>query len=57
MKRGINFAFVILSVSLPVSLCGQKKTESPSPHAAGSSVLQEYDQSLDEIAERAMRSV
>jgi serine protease Do len=57
MKRGINFAFVVLWASLPLSLCGQKKTESPSPHTAGPSILQEYDQSLDEIAERAMRSV
>src|ERR1700729_3306143 len=57
MKRVINFAFVVLWASLPFSLCGQKKTESASPDAAGPSILQEYDQSLDEIAERAMRSV
>jgi serine protease Do len=57
MKDGIKLAFVILWASLPLSLCGQKKTESASPDAAGPSILQEYDQSLDEIAERAMRSV
>src|ERR1700712_309301 len=57
MKYGIKFAVVILCASLPLSLCGQKKTESPSPHPVGPSILQEYDQSLDQIAERAMRSV
>src|ERR1700744_1324174 len=57
MKDGIKFVIVILWASLPLSLCGQKKTESPSPLAGGPSILQEYDQSLDEIAERAMRSV
>src|SRR3984957_4245152 len=57
MKDGIKLAFVILWASLPLSLCGQKKTESASPDAAGPAILQEYDQSLDEIAERAMRSV
>jgi serine protease Do len=58
MKYGIQFALVIVWASLPLSLCGQKKMESPSsPHPAGPSILQEYDQSLGQIAERAMRSV
>jgi serine protease Do len=57
MKYRRNFILAILCASLPLSLCGQKKTESPSPHPVGPSILQEYDQSLDQIAERAMRSV
>jgi serine protease Do len=57
MKFGIQFALAIIWASLPLSLCGQQKRESPAPHASGASILQEYDQSLDEIAERAMRSV
>lgn len=57
MKRGMQFALVIVWASLPRPLCGQQKAASPSPHTAGPSILQEYDQSLDQIAERAMRSV
>jgi serine protease Do len=56
MKYGIQFALMIAWASLSLSLCGQQKQES-SPHTGGSSILQEYDQSLDQIAERAMRSV
>ena len=57
MKYGIRFARVIVWALLPISLCAQQKQESPSPRSAGPSILREYDQSLDEIAERAMRSV
>jgi serine protease Do len=57
MKYGIQLALVIVWASLPLSLCGQQKRESPSPQNVGSSILEEYDQSLDQIAERAMRSV
>jgi serine protease Do len=57
MKYGMQFALVIVWALLPLSLCGQQKQESPSSHTAGPSILQEYDQSLDQIAERTMRSV
>lgn len=57
MKVGLQFALVIAWAAFPLSICGQQKPESPSSAAAGSSILREYDQALDQIAERAMRSV
>lgn len=57
MKYGIRVVPVIVWALLPLSLCGQQKRESPSADAVRPSVLQEYDQALDQIAERAMRSV
>ena len=56
MKFGLQFVLVIVWALFPLSLCGQQKRE-PIAACRGSSILQEYDQSLDQIAERAMRSV
>jgi serine protease Do len=56
MRYGTRFVLEIVWVLLPLSICGQK-AEIPSPRPTGASILQEYDQSLDQIAERAMRSV
>ena len=55
MKCGVRFVLVIFCVSPPLS--GQKKTKSPWPHTGGPSTLQKYRQSLDQIPERARRSV
>ena len=57
MKYRMQCALAIVVALLPLSVGGQQKRESPTPHSVGSSILQEYDQSLDEIAERAMQSV
>ena len=46
-----------LSPRFRYQLRDSTSAKSPTPHSVGSSILQEYDQSLDEIAERAMRSV
>ena len=54
MRCGVKFVLVILGLASALALRAEKK-EGPSPHTAA--VLQEYDQSLDQIAEHAMRSV
>jgi serine protease Do len=48
---GCLFPLIVLSLQL----CGQSASSSSS--TAQSSILQQYDQALDDIAERAMRSV
>ena len=58
MKTG-TLAFVLLSALLCAPTYGQSGQEPPSPAASPThpAILQQYDQALDQVAERAMQSV
>ncbi len=56
MKSGILLALSIVCLSPASPLFGQQQPAPPSPSGAAS-ILQEYDKAIDDVAERAMRSV
>jgi serine protease Do len=57
MKLRTSIALAAVCSCLPSMLYCQKQATPPAPPAAAPSILQEYDQALDQIAEKAMRSV
>ncbi|WP_353072467.1 trypsin-like peptidase domain-containing protein [Tunturiibacter gelidoferens] len=57
MKLAIPFLSALLCISASLSVLGQKSPETTGNSADGSAILREYDQAIDEVAERAMHSV
>ena len=55
MTMGKSFALALICVVCLPPLRGQ--TKSPDPSAAEPGILKEYDQAIDQVAERAMQSV
>src|SRR5271156_5283291 len=55
MTMGKSFAFALMCVVCLPALHGQAK--SPDTSSAEPSILKEYDQAIDQVAERAMQSV
>ena len=56
MKLAATLSIALLFNSASLPLVGQKNTE-PTASTTPSSVLREYDQAVDDVAERAMHSV
>ncbi len=57
MKLGISLILAVVTFFSPFMLLCQEPASAPGRNAATPSILQEYDQALDQVAEKAMRSV
>ncbi|MFL6426622.1 MAG: trypsin-like peptidase domain-containing protein [Acidobacteriaceae bacterium] len=57
LKYGVLFSVSLVWLTCSAAVHAQEKPEASSAATASPSILQEYDQALDKVAERVMRSV
>src|SRR5271154_3558821 len=57
MKTPTRLLFALLCITVSLPALGQKSTKQSSTPADRPGILQEYDEAIDDVAERAMHSV